>query len=73
MGRRKRRQPRVTRSEILRRHQHPEKMRQEPTKVLCPSRLAPEGINLARVDKTETMDSPVSPLAHAMVVSNTRG
>ena len=30
VGRRKRRQPRVTRSEILRRHQHPEKILRAP-------------------------------------------
>ena len=39
--------------------------------TVSPSRLAPEGTNLARVDKTETTVSPVSALAHAMSVSNT--
>ena len=71
MGRRKRRQPWVTRSEILRRHQHPEKIFRAPEKVLCPSRLAPEGINLGKVDKAERTVSLVSPPAHTMVVRNT--
>ena len=48
-----------------------EEILRAPAKVLCPSRLTPEAINLARVD-AETTVSPVSPLliSHAMVVSN---
>ena len=54
MGSREKRLPRVTRTR-LRRYQHPEI-------VLCPSRLARERTNLARVGKTETTVSMVSPL-----------
>ena len=54
MGSREKRLPRVTRTR-LRRYQHPEI-------VLCPSRLARERTNPARVGKTETTVSMVSPL-----------